>query len=57
MSLEREIAVMIIKALNLEDVSLDDIDAEVAALSGEGLCLNSVSTLEPEQDIKEPLIN
>ncbi len=57
MSLEREIAVMIIKALNLEDVSLDDIDAEVAALSGEGLCLNSISTLEPVQDIKKPLIN
>ncbi|GMR06941.1 MAG: hypothetical protein BMS9Abin25_1580 [Gammaproteobacteria bacterium] len=51
MSLEREIAVMIIKALNLEDISLDDIDAEVA-LSGEGLCLDSIDALEPEQNIK-----
>jgi len=51
MSLEREIAMMIIEALNLEDVSLDDIDAEVA-LSGEGLFLEFMDTLEPEQNIK-----
>ena len=42
---EREIAAMIIEVLNLEDISVDDIEAE-AALFGEGLCLDSIDALE-----------
>jgi len=42
---EREIAAMIIEVLNLEDISVDEIEAE-AALFGEGLCLDSIDALE-----------
>ncbi|MEA1889197.1 MAG: phosphopantetheine-binding protein [Pseudomonadota bacterium] len=42
---EREIAAMIIEVLNLEDISVDDIEVE-AALFGEGLCLDSIDALE-----------
>ncbi|NOY15798.1 MAG: acyl carrier protein [Gammaproteobacteria bacterium] len=42
---ENEIAEMIIEVLNLEDISVDGIDAE-AALFGEGLCLDSIDALE-----------
>ena len=42
---EREIAAMIIEVLNLEDISVDDIEAE-AALFNEGLCLDSIDALE-----------
>ena len=45
MSLEREITEMIIEALNIEDVSLDDIDAEVALLR-EGLFIDSLDATE-----------
>jgi|GEM_PF-4688897 len=34
MSLEREITEMIIEALNIEDISLDDIDAELTLRRG-----------------------
>jgi acyl carrier protein len=42
---EREIAAMIIEVLNLEDISVDEIEAE-AALFGEGLALDSIDALE-----------
>ncbi len=42
---EREIAAMIIEVLNLEDISVDDIEVE-AALFGEGLSLDSIDALE-----------
>ena len=42
---EREIAAMIIEVLNLEDISVDEIEVE-AALFGEGLCLDSIDALE-----------
>jgi len=45
MSLEREITEMIIEALNIDDVSLDDIDAEVA-LHREGLLIDSSGATE-----------
>ena len=38
---EREIAAMIIEVLNLEDISVDEIDP-AAALFNEGLCLDSI---------------
>lgn len=43
--LEREIAAMIVDTLNLEDVSVDDIDTE-APLFGDGLGLDSIDALE-----------
>lgn len=50
MSLEREITEMIIEALNIEDISLDDIDTEIA-LRREGLFIDSLdataATVEP----------
>jgi acyl carrier protein len=42
---EREIAEMIIEALNLEDISVDDIEPETV-LFNEGLCLDSIDALE-----------
>jgi len=42
---EREIAAMIIEVLNLEDISVDEIEVE-AALFGEGLALDSIDALE-----------
>jgi acyl carrier protein len=42
---EREIAAMIIEVLNLEDISVNEIEAE-AALFGEGLALDSIDALE-----------
>jgi acyl carrier protein len=42
---EREIAAMIIEVLNLEDISVDEIEVE-AALFGEGLSLDSIDALE-----------
>jgi acyl carrier protein len=42
---EREIAAMIVEVLNLEDISVDEIEAE-AALFGEGLALDSIDALE-----------
>lgn len=43
--LEREIGMMIVDTLNLEDVSVDDIDVS-APLFGEGLGLDSIDALE-----------
>ncbi len=43
--LEREVASLIISSLNLEDVTVDDIDPE-AALFNEGLGLDSIDALE-----------
>lgn len=42
---EREIAAMIVDTLNLEDVSVDDIDP-AAPLFGDGLGLDSIDALE-----------
>jgi len=53
MSLEREIAVMIIEALNIEDVSLDDLDTEVA-LHRECLLLESFDTTEAKAESLKP---
>ncbi len=44
-SLEHEVAELIIESLNLEDISVDDIDPE-APLFGEGLGLDSIDALE-----------
>lgn len=41
MSLEREIAVMIVEALNLDDISFDDIDTKTRLFNG-ALYLNPV---------------
>ena len=49
MSLEREIAEMIIEALNIEDVSLADIDSEIA-LHREGLFIDSLDATEPRAE-------
>ena len=43
MSLEREIAEMIIEALNLEDISLDDAEVEVPLLS-EDFSLDTITS-------------
>ncbi|GHC29338.1 acyl carrier protein [Kushneria pakistanensis] len=43
--LERDVANMIIEALELEDITADDIDPE-AYLFGEGLGLDSIDALE-----------
>ncbi len=43
--LEQEVAQLIIDAVNLEDVSVDDIEAE-AALFRDGLGLDSIDALE-----------
>lgn len=43
--LEREVAELIIKSLNLEDITLSAIDPE-AALFNEGLGLDSIDALE-----------
>ena len=43
--LERDIKMLIIEALGLEDISVDDIDSE-QTLFGEGLGLDSVDALE-----------
>ena len=45
MELEDELRVLIIKVLNLEDVSPEDIDRD-APLFGEGLGLDSIDALE-----------
>ncbi len=42
---ESEVAAMIIEVLNLEDISVADIDPE-AALFGDGLGLDSIDALE-----------
>ena len=47
---ERELAEMIIAALNLEDVSPEDIDPE-APLFGDGLGLDSIDALEIAMEI------
>ena len=44
-ALERDVAQLIIEALNLEDMQVDDIDPE-APLFGEGLGLDSIDALE-----------
>ncbi len=44
-SLEREVAELIIEALNLEDTRAEDIDPE-APLFGDGLGLDSIDALE-----------
>ncbi len=44
-TLENEIKELIIESLNLEDVSIDDIDSN-APLFGEGLGLDSIDSLE-----------
>ena len=43
--LEKEVAELIIEAVNLEDVSIDEIDPE-AALFRDGLGLDSIDALE-----------
>ncbi|GIU11372.1 MULTISPECIES: phosphopantetheine-binding protein [unclassified Shewanella] len=52
MSLDNEIKQLIIDCLDLEDVSIDDIDSE-AALFGEGLGLDSIDALELGLAIKK----
>jgi acyl carrier protein len=44
-SLEHEVAELIIESLNLEDMTVDDIDPD-APLFGEGLGLDSIDALE-----------
>lgn len=44
-ALEQEIKELLIAALNLEDITSDDIDSE-AALFNEGLALDSIDALE-----------
>ena len=50
--LEKEIKKLIIEALNLEDMSADDINSE-EALFGEGLGLDSIDALELGLAIKK----
>ncbi len=45
LALEEEIKSLVIEALNLEDITVADIDAD-AALFGEGLGLDSIDALE-----------
>ncbi|MCG6212124.1 phosphopantetheine-binding protein [Vibrio furnissii] len=51
-TLHNEIKQLIIDALNLEDISIDDIDAE-APLFGDGLGLDSIDALELGLAIKK----
>lgn len=51
-TLHNEIKQLIIDALNLEDVSIDDIDTE-APLFGDGLGLDSIDALELGLAIKK----
>lgn len=50
--LQNEIKQLIIDALNLEDISIDDIDTE-APLFGDGLGLDSIDALELGLAIKK----
>lgn len=50
--LEREVAELIIDALNLEDVTIADIDPD-APLFGEGLGLDSIDALELSLEISQ----
>lgn len=50
--LEIELKILIIEALNLEDMSIDDIETE-EALFGEGLGLDSIDALELGLAIKK----
>jgi len=50
--LETELKKLIIEALNLEDISIDDIESE-EALFGEGLGLDSIDALELGLAIKK----
>lgn len=50
--LEAELKKLIIEALNLEDMSIDDIDTD-EALFGEGLGLDSIDALELGLAIKK----
>lgn len=50
--LETELKTLIIEALNLEDMSIDDIESE-EALFGEGLGLDSIDALELGLAIKK----
>ena len=50
--LETELKTLIIEALNLEDISIDDIESE-EALFGEGLGLDSIDALELGLAIKK----
>jgi len=52
MSVENEIKQLIIDSLDLEDVTIDDIDTD-AALFGEGLGLDSIDALELGLAIKK----
>ena len=52
MKLHNEIKQLIIECLDLEDVTIDDIDTE-AALFGEGLGLDSIDALELGLAIKK----
>ncbi|AYV15498.1 MULTISPECIES: phosphopantetheine-binding protein [Shewanella] len=52
MSLHNEIKQLIIDCLDLEDISIDDIDTE-APLFGEGLGLDSIDALELGLAIKK----
>lgn len=52
MKLDNEIKQLIINCLDLEDVTVDDIDTE-AALFGEGLGLDSIDALELGLAIKK----
>ncbi len=53
--LQNEIKQLIIDALNLEDISIDDIDTE-APLFGDGLGLDSIDALELGLAIKKKYI-
>ena len=50
--LEQEIKQVIIKSLDLEDISVDDINTE-APLFGEGLSLDSIDALELGMALKK----
>jgi acyl carrier protein len=52
MNLDNEIKQLIISSLDLEDVTIDDIDTD-AALFGEGLGLDSIDALELGLAIKK----
>jgi hypothetical protein len=55
MSLEREIAVMIAEALDLEGISFDDVDTE-ESLCGEGLFLDSILRFRDSTDTQYQLL-
>lgn len=53
MDLQNEIKALIISALNLEDLSVEDIDSEAPLFASEGLGLDSIDALELGLAIKK----